>query len=185
MVFWLAVAAGALFVAIAVEWGFFTSWIMFLHLILAIYLAIFLTPPLVDAVPTISSTNWGYALSMLTIAAATIAIGYGICNVGLGGEMGIEFPVAVDTLGAGLVGFMTGFLLASFLTLTLCLTPLSQTSFCKKYGFDVNSQETNLAYICRCCDVLHHLVSSSDSEEGTWAAVDGLLQLYERKAPGN
>ena len=185
MVFWLAVVAGALFVAIAVEWGFFTSWIMFLHLILAIYLAIFLTPSLADAVPAIAATSWGYALAMIAIAAATIAIGYGICNVGLGGEMGIEFPVAFDTLGAGLVGFMTGFLLASFLTFTLCLTPFSQASFCKKYGFDVNSQEANLAYVCRCCDILHYLVSSSDTEEGCWAAADTLLQLYERKAAGN
>jgi hypothetical protein len=185
MVFWLAVAIGAMFVAIAVEWGFFGSWIMFLHMVLAIYLAIFLTPFLVDAVPAMAGTSWGFALAMLAIAVGTLAVGYGICHVGLGGQFGLEFPTAFDTLGAGLLGFMSGFLLCSFLTFSLCLTPWSQTSFCKKNGFDVHSQQANLAYLCHCCDVVHYLVGPSDGETGTWAAADGLLQIYEQKYPSS
>lgn len=185
MVFWLAVLIGALFVAISVECGFFASWIMFLHIILAIYVAMFLTPTLVDAVPAISSTSCGYALALVAIAAATLAVGYGICHVGLGGEIGLEFPAAFDTLGAGLLGFMTGFLLSSFLTFALCLTPWSQSSFCKNNGFDGRSQETNMAYLCHCCDVLHFLVGAPDAESGTWGAATMLQEACDQKFPAH
>ena len=183
MVFWLAVFMGAMFVAIAVEWGFVGSWIMFFHMILAVYLAIFLTPVLVDAIPSIAATNWGYAMAAVSIAIATSAVGYGICHVGLGGEMGVGFPVAFDTLGAGLLGFMTGFLLSSFLTFPVCLTPWSQSDFCKRNGFDVDSQQANIAYLCHCCDVLHSVVASADSDSTTWSATVGLLDASERKSP--
>ena len=97
----------------------------------------------------------------------------------------LNSPWHSTPLGAGLLGFMSGFLFSSFLTFALCLTPWSQSGFCKKNGFDVHSQQANLAYLCHCCDVIHFFVGPGDGDTGTWAAADGLLQIYEQKFPGS
>ena len=57
MVFWLAVLVGALFAWIAVQVGFYAAWTMFFHLVLAAYMAIFLTPVVIANVPAAAATS--------------------------------------------------------------------------------------------------------------------------------
>ena len=141
MIFWLAVATGGLFAWIAVQIGFYATWILFFHLLLAAYAAIFLTPVIIANVPDATTTDYGYALIFVGVAVATLCIGYGICFACLMGQLRVEFPKIFDGIGAGLLGFQVGFLLLSFLSFTLCLTPLAKSDLFKTVGLDARAKE--------------------------------------------
>jgi hypothetical protein len=159
MVFWMAVAVGGVFAWIAVQIGFYATWILFFHLLLSAYVAIFLTPVIIANVPAATTTDYGYALILMSVAIATLCIAYGICFACLTGHLRVEFPKIFDGIVAGLLGFQAGFLVLSFLAFTFCLTPMSKANFCKTLGFDAQSQKSNISFMCWWCDRIHGLVS--------------------------
>jgi hypothetical protein len=180
MVFWLAVAVGGIFAWIAVQIGFYATWILFFHLVLSAYMALFLTPIIVANVPAATTTDYGYALILMSVAIATLCIAYGICFACLTGHLRVEFPKIFDSIIAGLLGFQAGFLVLSFLTFTLCLTPLSKADFCKTIGFDATSQKSNIAFMCWWCDRFHGLVSCPGPQPNS---KDEVAFLEKKSAP--
>ena len=160
MLFGVAMAVGGLFAWNAVQIGFFNTWIMFFHVLLAVYLAIFLAPVMASDTTAVVTTSWGFALTMICIVIATLSIGYGICFLCLSGRFHVAFPKTFDTLVAGFVGFLTGFLVLSFITLTMSLSPLSQFGFCKAMDLEMTQQSTNTAYVYWWCDWMHMLIGS-------------------------
>jgi hypothetical protein len=176
MLFWLAVFTGAIFAVIAVEVGFYGTWILLFNVVLSAYMAVFLTPVIAAAIPAATAAPFGYALTLLSTAIATFSIAYGVCFVLLSGRLRVELSKALDILGAGFLGFLSGFLVSSFVTLSFCLTPWALTDFCKSYGFDVQSQATNTSYVCHWCNLLHCVVSSSPTRQTAEQVVAGLLE---------
>ena len=154
MVFWIAVLAGALFAWSAVQIGFYASWIMFFNLALSAYVGLFLAPLIVTTIPaaTASTYGYGYGLVLLSVAIATLLISYGICYATLSGELRYELPKMFDNIGAGLLGFFSGFLVLSFLGFTVSLTPVAQMDAVKMLGLEATSQQTNISYVYWCCD---------------------------------
>jgi len=176
MVFWMAVAAGALFAWMAVRIGFFASWIMFFNLVLSAYVAIFLSPVIIASIPVATETSYGYALVFLSTATATLLIAYAACYACLSGRLRIEFPRVFDGLAAGLLGFLSGFLVWSFVGLSICLTPLPEMDSLKPLGFGGPAQETNTSFVCWWCDRLHNMVKSSDTDLTSGEAVQMLRE---------
>jgi len=175
MVFWLAVLMGGLFAWIAVQIGFYATWILFFHLLLSAYMAIFLTPVVLANLPAATTTPYGYAMTFVCIAIATLFVVYGICFACLTGQLRVEFPKVFDTIMAGVLGFDAGFLVLSFVSFTFCLTPLSQSAFSKEYGLSAESQRTNIHYLCWSCDLLHSFIASRDGPSSSELAVGTLL----------
>ncbi len=175
MVFWLAVAVGGIFAWVAVQIGFYATWILFFHLVLSAYVAIFLTPVIIANVPAATTTDYGYALILMSVAVATLCIAYGICFACLTGHLRVEFPKIFDSLFAGLLGFQAGFLVLSFLTFTFCLTPLSKADFCKTFGLDAQSQKSNIAFMCWWCDRVHGFVSCPGPQPNSKKEVERLV----------
>jgi hypothetical protein len=189
MLFWMAVLTGALFAWIAVEIGFYATWIMLFNLVLSAYVAIFLSPVIIANIPAATSTPYGYALILISTASATLLIAYGICYACLSGELRAEFPRVFDNIAAGLLGFLSGFLVWSFVSFSVCLTPLTEISAFKTLGFEGPSQTTNTSYLCWWCDLVHAAVASSDTELTSEEAVSMLLakakpRATEEPAPG-
>ena len=189
MVFWLAVLTGVLFAWIAVRIGFYAAWILFFHLLLAACGSIFLTPVIVAGVPAATSIHgFGHTLTLMSIAVATLFIGYGTCYACLSGRLQMPFPRFLDSIGAGVLGFLAGFLVWSFLLLALTLTPVAQYDLVKRLGFDPAAQQTNIAYLCWWCDGLHYFVSPWGDESTSRQAVDLLMAkaappIVEEKTP--
>jgi hypothetical protein len=176
MIFWLAIFAGGMFAWIGVRTGFFATWIMFFHLVLAACVSIFLTPWVVAGVPAATSVyGYGYALTLMSIAVATLFIAYGTCYACLSGRLEMAFPRFFDTIVAGLLGFLSGFLVSSFLVLVFFLMPVSQLDFFKRLGFDTSAQETNTSFICWWCDGLHWFISPLCDESTSLQAIDLLM----------
>jgi hypothetical protein len=184
MVFWMAVVVGALFAWIAVQIGFFATWIMLFNLVFSAYMAVFLGPVIIENVPAATSTSYGYALVLMSVAIGTLLISYGICYACLSGQLRVELPKAFDGIAAGLLGFLSGFLISSFVSFAIVLTPLPQTDTFRTLGVDLPSQKANMAYLRWWCDLFHSMVSSSDADVTSQDAFRALLEKVEPQAGG-
>jgi hypothetical protein len=174
MVFWLGILAGGIFVWFALKIGFYEIWAMLFNIVISIYVAIFLTPVLLDIVPGSSDIPCCNAFSLAVLGGGFFLILYGITYVFLTGQFKVAFPKLFEILFTGILGFLAGFLVLSFAALVITITPISQNRFVKQIGFTKESQEANISYMCLWCDLVNSIVSS-DTKITSKEAVEYLL----------
>ena len=182
MVFWLAILAGVFFAWHAVKSGFYDMWVMLFNIVISVYLAVFLAPVIIELVPATGSIPCGNALTALAVAIGTFLILYGISYTFITGQFSVSFPKMLDILFAGLMGFLAGFLVFSFVAFLICVTPISQKKFVSEVGFNRQSQQANISYISWWCDLVHNIVASEDSQYSTEQAINWYLQSSAKKA---
>lgn len=181
MVFWAGILAGGLFVWLAIKIGFYETWAMLFNVVISIYLAIFLTPVIVDIIPGADETPYCNALALTVTSVGTFLILYGITYIFLTGQFKVTFPKIFDILFTGVLGFLTGFVILSFIALVITVTPISQNRFASKVGFNKQSQQANISYICWWCDLVNSIVSSPDTKIKSHHIVDQLLNSTQPK----
>jgi hypothetical protein len=185
MVFWLAILVGGLFAWLAVKAGFYDTWTILFNIVVAIYMAVFLTPVVAEFVPAVGGTSCCNALTLIAIAIGTFFILYGISYTFITGQFNVSFPRVFDILFAGLMGFLAGFLVSSFVAFVFCVTPISQNKIANEIGLNRQSQQANISYICWWCDLVNGVVASKDSDYTSEKAIDWLFQSTEEKKPGD
>ena len=185
MVFWLSILAGGLFIWLAVRIGFFEMWTMLFNIVISIYVAMFLTPVIVNVIPAAGDTAYGNALTLAVIATGTFLILFGISYIFLTGQFSVAFPKVFDILFAGILGFLAGALVFSFAALIITVTPASQNRLMSKIGFNARSQRTNIEYICRWCDLIDLAVSSPDRETTAEQTINTLLSTAQPEPTDN
>jgi len=178
----LSILVGAVFVFFAIKKGFYETWIMLFNIVISIYLAVFLRPTIADIVP-VGNTPYCGALIMLAIAIASFLVLHCISYIFLTGQFTIPFPKIFDTLGTALLGFLAGFLVWSFVSFLVAVTPISQVSFIKEIGFGNQFRQTNIPYLCWWCNLVNNVVFSPDNERTTEQMIKGLLNEVEEKTP--
>jgi hypothetical protein len=142
---------------------------------------VYLRPVIVN-IPAVGDTPYSNALTMIAVALASFLILHGISYTFLTGQFNVSFPKVFDTLGAGLLGFSAGFLVWSFLTLLIYITPASQNTFVKEIGFTDQFQQTSVLYISRFCNLVNAVVSSQDNKYPAEQTINKLLKGSESKA---
>ena len=183
MAFWLGILVGGIFAWSAVKLRFYQTWALTFHIIISIYLAIYLRPAIVNN-PAIGDTPYSSVLTLLVIAAASFLILHSVSYVFLTGQFGIRFPRIFDTLGTGILGFLAGFLIWSFLSLLIYITPASQNSLMKDIGFTSEFQQTSVSYISRFCNLVNSVVSSQDNKYSAERTINQLLKdAAQKKRP--
>ena len=183
MVFWLGILTGGLFIWFAVKIGFYEMLAMFLNIVISIYVAIFLTPIILDIVPEAGDIPCSNALALAVLGVGTFFVLYGITWVFLTGQFKVSFPKSFDILVASVLGFLTGFLVLSFAALVITITPISQNRFVRQIGLNRDSQQANISYICFWCDLVNSIVSSPDSKITSKQAVENILRETQSKTP--
>jgi xanthosine utilization system XapX-like protein len=108
---------------------------------------------------------------------------HGVSYTFITGQFSIPFPKIVDVVGAGLFGFLAGFLVWSFASLVLMTTPITKNTFAKEIGFDTEVQQTNISYVSWWCNKVNKLVSSESSKQTPQQAIGWLLESSKAKAP--
>lgn len=181
MVFWAGILVGGLFIWFAVKIGFYETWATLFNIVISIYVAVFLTPVILNIIPMASDTAYGNALTMATIVIGTFLILHGITYIFFTGQFNISFPRIFDTLGAGVLGFLAGFLVWSFVALLISATPVSQNTFAKDIGFGSRIKQTNVPYISWWCDLVNSIVSSPDTKITSEQAIEQLLNNTQQK----
>jgi hypothetical protein len=184
MIFWAAVLVGGLFAWFAVKKGFYEIWAMLFNIVISVYLAIYLTPVLVEVIPASRGTPYCNALCMIVTAIGSFAVLHGISCVFLTGQFTFSFPKVFDVLFSGLLGFFAGFLVLSFAVLVVTVTPISQNEFIKDAGFSIESQQTNLLSIRKACGFVNWFVSVKDAEQTPQQAMGWLLESAKNSKPG-
>jgi len=174
MVFWAGILAAAFFAWLAVKIGFYETWTMLFNIVISIYLSVFLTPAITTMVPAASGTAYGNALTLITVAAGAFLILHGVSYSFLTGRFSIWFPRPVDNVGSGLLGFLGGLLVWSFLALVISVSPLSQAGFAQDIGLRNSVEQTNVSYIAWWCDLVNAVVATGDGKRPTQEVI---LQL--------
>ena len=182
MIFWIGILVGGVFAWFAIKMGFYETWAMLFNIIISIYLAVHLQPIIADVVPAAGDTPYSNALTMIATAIVSFLILHSISYTFLTGQFSISFPKIFDTLGAGFLGFLAGFLVWSFVSLLIYITPISQNAFVKEIGFGSQFEQTSVPYICRWCNLVNKAVSRQDNKLTTEEAISGLLKRVEKKA---
>lgn len=184
MVFWAAILVGALFVWLAIRLGFYETWGLLFSIVIAIYVAIFLAPAVAASAPATGKlSTYGTALSLTVLAGGCFAILYGVSYVFLTAQFTVPFPAIFDILLAGALGFLTGFLILSFVALVLTTTPLAEHELVSGVGLNPESERANIACIAWCCDHVHALVGDDADGSATQAAIERLWNRPPQAAP--
>jgi hypothetical protein len=178
MAFWIGILAGALWVAYTLKTGFYETWAILFNLVISIYLGVHLQPLISAIIPAAADTPYGNTLTVLAVAAASFLLLQGITYVFFTSQLTISFPKLFDVLGAGLLGFLAGFLVWSFVALLLCTTPLSHKPAVKQMCFD--SQQTTISYLTWWCQLVDKAASYGDSN--SQQVITSLLKTAENKA---
>jgi len=182
MVFWVGILVGGIFAYFAIKKGFYEMWALGFNIIISIYLAVLLGPVVADIIPA-GGTVYSKTLTALATAAACFLILYGISYTFITGQFSISFPKIVDVVGAGLFGFLIGFLVWSFVSLSIMTTPIANNTFAKEIGFDTQTQQTSISYVSWWCNKVNKIVSSGDDEQTPQKAIGWLLEKPKAKTP--
>ncbi len=184
MVFWTAILVGALFVWLAIRLGLFETWDLLFNSVISIYVAIFLAPAVAACAPSTGTISaFCTALSLTVLAGGCFAILHGISYVFLTGQFRVSFPATFDILLAGALGFLTGFLILSFVALVLTTTPLAEHELVSGLGLNPKSEKSNIACIAWCCDRVHAVVGGDADGSATQAAIERLWDRPPQAAP--
>lgn len=124
MAFWITVLVSLIVALIYSRRGLYEALILAFNLNLAVYLALYLAPTLVNRVPTATDIPGGLSLAILLLFGSCFGI---LCVVSfflLTGQFTVPLAKMLDWLGGGITGFAAGFLGTSFLAIIVTLTPI-------------------------------------------------------------
>jgi len=175
MGFWLGVLAAGIFAWYAVKMGFYESWATLFNIVVAVYLAVFLRPVITEMVPAAGQRSYGQALTLTVTAVVFFLVLHGITYTAFTGQFSIAFPKILDTLGAGLLGFLGGFLIYSFVMLAVYVTPVSQNAVLQTIAFGSSFEETNVSYVAWWCKLVHRVAGRQEAGHPTGDVLAGLL----------
>ena len=175
MIFWIGILVGGLFTWLAIKIGFYETWALMFNIVISIYVAVFLAPLILNLVPAAGETSYANALALTVTAAGIFLILHGITYILFTSQFRISLPKVFDLLFAGFLGFLTGFLVSSFVAVIVTAMPISQNKFLNEAGFNRESQQANISYISWWCDLVHFVASSPDSSVTSKQAIHTLL----------
>jgi hypothetical protein len=176
MTFWLGILVGGLFAWLGFKIGFYQTWAVLFNVVIAVYLAIFLGPLILEVIPGVSDTPCSTVLAVISTAIGTFLILQCLSYTFFTGQFNVSIPMLLDSLGAVLLGFLAGFLVWSFVVVLISMTPISQDPLLKGIGFGDKPQarQTHKSNICWWCNKVHWFVG--DDGHAPEKAVDRLLE---------
>lgn len=162
MVLLAGILVGGLCIWFAIRIGFYETWAMLFNIVIAIYVALFLTQPILNFLPEeTSNIPCCDALALIVVAVGSFLILYGISYILFTSQFNVTFPKIFDILFAGLLGFFGGFLLLSFAAIIIALTPFGEYAGITK---EMAKENMSYSHSYPLFDGIHSLVSSSDKE---------------------
>ncbi|MHC4213692.1 MAG: CvpA family protein, partial [Planctomycetota bacterium] len=159
MIFWLGIIVAAIFAYTAVKLGFFMSWSILFNIIISVYLAIYLGPFVVIFIPGAGDTPYANILAMVGVGLASFFIQHLIAYSYITGPFAVSFPRILDNLGAMIIGFFSGFMVWSFISLMVCMMPISRVKFLEDLGLGCEKHQSTVAYVTWWCDKIDRFVA--------------------------
>ena len=127
IVFWAAIAGGAVVAYAGLKKGFLPIWAACFNVLVSIYLGVMLLPVMAAVIPDRGTQEWFYmcAASMLVIALLVFSLLQTVASAYFSGGYAISFPKIMDWAIAPALGFVCGYVALSFVLLVTGLMPFS------------------------------------------------------------
>jgi len=179
MVFWLGILVAAVFAYSAIKLGLYQSWTLLFNIVIAVYLAIHLSPTVEGFMPANSPCS--KAMAILATGVGVFLILHGASYIFLLGQFEVTFPKGFSKIAAGVLGFLAGSLVWSFMTFVICTTPFCEQEFVKDIGFGSKSFEEGKMepYLVWWCSIVDKFAAQTDSQTTT---ADSIKQLLTKQA---
>ena len=145
--FALAMAVGVVFAVIGIRQGFYRSWAILFNILISIYLAVMLTPVMYDVFAEMDNFKYSGPACVFSIGAFTFAV-LQMAAIVLTGTFEVSLPRFFNTFGAGVLGFISGYLVIIFVSLVICVSPFESQGV---YNFQQKLRPTvtlSAAYRC-------------------------------------
>ncbi len=183
MIFYMGILFAALLAWVGFKAGFYQIWTTLFNVLIAVYLAIHLSPLIAEIIPAAGSTEISKTLCMLVTSAAIFLILHGFAYVFLLSQFNVTFPKVLDTIGAAFLGFLTGFLIWSFVCLVICTGPIGKNAVVRTIGLDRQGfREAKMqSYLVWWSNLLDGFVAPGDNRNCTEQAVSDMLKAPARK----
>ena len=154
MIFWFAVVAGVIFAVIGIRKSFFPMWAMLFNILVSIYLSIMLSPLIVQIRPDLEQLRYYLAACVAVIAIMIFVILQVITTSFLADISESLCPKFFDNIGAGILGFLSGYVVFGFVFLVICIMPFSKLPFMKGFCGDGVSTPAGVKPVVKACDFI-------------------------------
>ncbi|MHC4395453.1 MAG: hypothetical protein ACYS1A_07330 [Planctomycetota bacterium] len=156
--FWFAVLVGVLLAVVGIKAGFYSMWAVVFNILISIYLGVMLCPTIIGLVPDIGDSRYHHGGCVGGVAVVVFAIFQTITVNFLTGaetvkkdEEPICFPKMFNIIGAGLLGFLSGYIVCGFVLFVLLIMPISKEpivkDFCEQSGFAAQSVKNVCGFV--------------------------------------
>ncbi len=131
----ISLIIAALFGVWAYKKGLFATWAFLFNVIIAVYLGLMLTSPVLSWAGQRLNFLGSYAnvVVMVVIAAVYFIITNYLSSTFLTTTYYAIFPVIVDKISSPILGFVGGFVLVNFILFAVAISPLKEISLVSKY----------------------------------------------------
>ena len=138
---------------------------------------------IVSSIAAAGDTAYGNALTLAAVAAAVFLVLHGISYIFLTGQFKVVFPKVLDLVGAGVLGFLAGVLVWSFVALLVSVTPIAQSGLAQDIGFGRKIEQAQGPYLCWWCNRVNAVASAGSRRQPAQKNVRWLLDKAEQKSP--
>lgn len=181
MIFWIGILIAVFCAWMAVKMGFYGMWALMFNIVVSIFLSVELYPVFGKLVPASSETDYGAVFTIIAIAVGVFVVIQGASYSFIVGQFKVSFPVIFDNVLSGVLGFLAGFLLWSFITFLIVVSPVSEGSFMKKIELSSQVEKSTVPYMCWWCDFVGDFVRQKDKEGSSKDAVEGIMSQLSFK----
>ena len=178
---WIGILVGACFIWHAVRIGFYEMWILLLNITFSIYLAFALRPAVGDTISPFMKTPCANAIIVGGIAIVCFLVLHSLTYVLLTSQFAIQFPRLLDTLGAAILGFATGFLIWSFAGCLIYITPIAKNVSLEELGFSLQFEQFGKPYLCRWYNSVDAVVSRNHNDDNIKLLIDYMTKDQKPK----
>ena len=183
MVLMITITAGVIFALLGLKKTFYPMWALLFNVLLAIYAAVMLTPVVLDKFETLGYFgNYSRALSLLAIALSVFVVAQLLTFRFLTAVYCVSFPVILNNAGAGILGFITGFVISNFVIFLISVTPILQNPSLQKLSSDAEAGGSVNSHLISTCNVINKL-SLQCYEKAPEEAVEYITEHSSHPAP--
>jgi len=172
--FWIGIILGLAVAGLMAKKGLYETWTLLFNLIIAVYLALTLGPVLRQLLSI--QRRGGDVFVMLGTAVICLTVLYGISYVIFLSQFRVTFPKILDVAGGGLLGFLAGFLVWSFVAFLISVSPLGGSRILGKIGFNSDSLGRSTGYMTWWTGIIGKIVSADAERDTIEQTVDVLVE---------
>jgi len=171
---------GLVFAVIAARYGFYPMWAVLVNIVIAVYLAVMLTPMAVNIILGQNISAYSYAGFLGLIAVVVFVVLETIAVTFLTGTFDVTLPKIFNNIGAGLLGFLAGVILWGLVCFILLITPGPKQYLTGKLNMTNDLQRMSQMSVYRVCNLVNALSRQSNTGS-VQEAIKILLSKTEKK----